>query len=249
MLTVNGLTKSYTKKNEQTGETRQVGIFDLTFSAKPGVIFGLIGANGAGKTTTMRMVAGLTQPHSGVISLADKPYSKIANIKQKVALVSGETNVFDRTTPREILTMFGQASGVEKAELKQKISELSEKLQMQDFLDERTNNFSTGMKQKTSIARALVTEPEILIFDEITNGLDIFASQSVKQIVQDLAAEGKIVLYSTHIMPDADELCEELAIVHKGHLVTSGTKAELLAKYKQQNVKDLFFNLVTHEQA
>lgn len=245
MLEVKGLTKIYSKTNESTGEKRQTGIFNLDLVAKAGSIFGLIGANGAGKTTTMRIIAGLTKAQEGSITLNGKNYKEINNLKQKVALVSGETNIYDRTTPREILKLFGSAAGLSNKELNKKIDELSQTLQMTDFLDEQTNNFSTGMKQKTSIARALVTNPDVLIFDEVTNGLDIFASRSVKQIVKGLSQQGRIILYSTHIMPDADELCDELAIIHKGKLLKSGSKKELLSNH--QNIESLFFNLIENE--
>lgn len=244
MLEIKNLSKTFTKKNQKTKESREVGVFDLSFTANPGKILGFIGANGAGKTTTMRTIADLTIPDKGEILLNGKKYKDIKDLKNKVAFVSGDTNIFDRMTPREILSLFGQLSDIDKDLLNTRIVELSEMLQMQDFLDEISNDFSTGMRQKTSIARALITEPDVLIFDEVTNGLDIFASKSLKEIILNLKHQNKIILYSTHIMNDADELCDEILIVHKGKTVISGEKSEIIKKNNVKNINELFFKLV-----
>lgn len=244
MLELDSVTKIFTKKDQRTKEKTTVGIFDISFSAKPGRIFGLIGANGAGKTTTMRIIADLTSPHSGKVTLDGKSYRDIPHIKRHLGFISGETQVYDRLTPREILTLFGRMAGMGKQEIKDRIDELQEKLAMEDFMDLVTSGFSTGMKQKTSIARALMNKPKVLIFDEVTNGLDIFAARAVKEIIHQLKKEGHIIIYSTHIMPDADELCDDVAIIHKGHVQLQGDVKALLTENVAADLHELFFKII-----
>jgi len=244
MLEVQNLTKLFTRTDKKTKEKSSVGIRNISFNAQKGRIFGLIGANGAGKTTTMRIIANLTYPHQGELKLDDQPYNKIYNLKMKLGFVSGETQVYDRLTPYEIMKMFGEFSSIKSNELEKRIIEISDKLGMNDFLNDICINFSTGMKQKTSIARALVTNPEVIIFDEVTNGLDIFASRAVKDQILKLKAEGRIILYSTHIMPDAEELCDDIAIIHKGEMLTTGKVEDLKKEYKKDTIEDIFFDLV-----
>lgn len=244
MLKVENITKQFNRLDKKTKKKTKVGISNVSFEAKPGKIFGLIGANGAGKTTTMRIVANLTNPHSGTIYLNNIRYKEIRDIKKKVSFVSGETQVYDRQTPYEIMEMFGKFSAIKSDVLQKRIKELSSKLGMDDFLNDVCINFSTGMKQKTSIARALITDPEVLIFDEVTNGLDIFASRSVKDQILELKKDNRIILYSTHIMPDADELCDEIAIIHKGEILDSGSVQDLKDKYNAKNIEEIFFDLV-----
>jgi sodium transport system ATP-binding protein len=244
MLEVKNLKKTFDRVDTKTRQKSKVGIFDISFNAEEGKIFGLIGANGAGKTTTMRILASLTSQHSGEVLLDGKIYSKIPNIKMQISFVSGETQIYDRLTPYETMKLFGEFAGLNKKDLSDRINNLAEKLDMRDFMNDTCGSFSTGMKQKVSIARALVTNPKVLIFDEITNGLDIFASRAVKDQIKELKAEGKIILYSTHIMPDADELCDNIAILHKGNMLEYGNVTDLRKKYKKEKIEDIFFSLV-----
>lgn len=247
MLEVNNLHKLFKKQDKKTKEVSYAGIHDISFTAKPGRIFGLIGANGAGKTTTMRIIADLTSPQSGTVKLDDRTYKQIKDVKKRIGFVSGETQVFDRLTPHETMSFFGELAGMSHSEVEQRIDKLAKQLQMEEFMNIPVHNFSTGMKQKVSIARALVTDPQILIFDEITNGLDIFAAKAVKDIIAQLRTEGKIILFSTHVMPDADDLCDDVVIVHKGNVVVQGSRDELLKEHKVANLYDLFFSLVGQE--
>ena len=245
MLEVKNLTKQFKKVDQKTKEKSYVGIRNVSFEAKPGRIFGLIGANGAGKTTTMRIIANLTYPHSGDIFLDEKNYKNIRNLKMQVSFVSGETQVFDRLTGYEILNLFGEFAGFKGKELDNRINTLVEKLNMEEFINIPCIGYSTGMKQKVSIARALVTDPKVLVFDEVTNGLDIFASKSVREQVKELKNEGKIILYSTHIMSDAEELCDDLAFIHKGEILETGEVTALKTKHNKDSIEDIFFELVS----
>jgi sodium transport system ATP-binding protein len=243
MLEVKNLTKTFTRTDKKNNTKTTVGIHDLNFQANQGRVFGLIGANGAGKTTTMRIVANLTYPHSGEITLNQQPYANINDIKMRVSFVSGETQVYDRLTPFEIMNLFGRFANLSGKSLEDKIRFIADKLDMNEFLHDVCLNFSTGMKQKVSIARALVTDPEILIFDEVTNGLDIFASRAVKEQILALKAEGKTILYSTHIMSDAEDLCDDIAILHNGRILDTGKVSDLKQKYSLQKIEEIFFSL------
>jgi len=244
MLEVKHLTKIFNKKDAHTKTVTQVGVKDISFVAQPGRICGFIGANGAGKTSTMRMLAGLTQPDSGQISLYGQPYKNLKDLKKKISFVSAETQIFDRLTPHEILSFYGQLADIPQKELEKNIDELAEKLEMKTFLDTRCAQFSTGMKQKVSLARGLITQPSVLIFDEVTNGLDIFASQALKDIIKELKADHRIIMYSTHTMPDADELCDDVAVIHEGMIKAVGAVSELHKKYHTTKIHDLFFKII-----
>ncbi len=247
MLEVKNLTKLFKKIDQKTKEKSYVGIRDVSFNADEGRIFGLIGANGAGKTTTMRIIANLTYPHSGEILLDGKNYKDIHNLKMLVSFVSGETQIFDRLTGYEILSLFGEFAGITGKALEDKIQFLVKKLDMGDFINNLCSGYSSGMRQKVSIARALITDPKVLVFDEVTNGLDIFAAKAVKDEIKNMKAEGKIILYSTHIMSDAEELCDDIGILHKGKILETGSVKDLKKKYKVDTIEDIFFNLVEEQ--
>lgn len=244
MLEVKNLKKIFRKKNEKTKKIVETGIFDVNFQAPRGTIFGLIGPNGAGKTTTMRILANLTSQQSGDILYDGNSYTHIPHLRKKIAFVSGETQNFERLTAKEMIMLFGRMAEVEEDKINERLETISKKLNMADFLDLKIDNFSTGMKQKVSIARALITEPEIIIFDEITNGLDIFAAKNIKEIILDLQTANKVIIFSTHILHDAEKLCEHIGIIHNGRTLISGKLQELKQQHNTDSLEDLFFKLV-----
>jgi sodium transport system ATP-binding protein len=244
MLTITNLTKTYTQKDQKTKQKRIVGIDSLTFTVKPGRVLGLVGPNGAGKTTTMRIIAGLTTAHSGTVALDSKDITKISGYKKQVSLISAETQAYDRLTPREQLQLAYRLANQPEETIFKNINQLAARLDMMDFIDRPNQSFSSGMKQKISIARGLVTHPDIVVFDEVTNGLDIFAAKAVKEEIKVLKKQQKHIIFSTHILSDADELCDDIAIIHQGKMVLFGTKSELLIEYKAANLEELFFMIV-----
>lgn len=248
MLSVSNLTKHFTQKDQKTKSVRTVGINDITFSVSPGRILGLVGPNGAGKTTTMRIIAGLTNPQKGVVQLNNKNTASIKGYKKHVSLISAETQPYDRLTPREQLELAYRLAGLNIRLMKETIQNLSHELTMDDFLDKPNLSFSSGMKQKISIARGLVTNPDIVVFDEVTNGLDIFAARAVKEQVLKLKDAGKHIIFSTHILSDADELCDDIVVIHKGVVREIGEKKALLKKYKVGDLEELFFAIVGKEE-
>lgn len=190
---------------------------DVSFSCTKGQVLGLLGPNGAGKTTTLRMLSTALTPDAGKISIGgvdivDKPL--IA--RQKIGFLSGSTGLYGRLSGRENIAYFGQLNGMSEAAIAAKIEQLSERLDMDAFLDRRCETYSTGMKQKTAIARAVVHSPEVVILDEPTTGLDIMATQTVLQFIQDLKAQQVPVIFSTHHLDEVAELCDSVTVIDQG---------------------------------
>jgi sodium transport system ATP-binding protein len=247
MLKILNLSKQFDQKDQKTKTSRKVGIKDISFDVTPGRVLGLVGPNGAGKTTTMRIISALTKPHSGDVLLDGKSTLGDRFYKSKVSLISSETQPYERLTAREQLNMAYQLADLPKNEQDRVVDELATELEMTDFIDKPNQSFSSGMKQKINIARGLVTNPDILVFDEVTNGLDIFAARAVKERIRALREKGKYIVFSTHIMTDAQELCDDLVIVYQGKVLEHGDKLELLAKYKVDTVEELFFTIIKEQ--
>ena len=222
----------------------------VSFTVQPGTIFGLLGANGAGKTTTLRMLATLLAPTSGSATIAGFDVaSEPDKARANLGFLAASTALYSRLTARETLQYFGRLNGIPEPGLRERIAILSRQLDMDEFLDRRCEKLSTGMKQKTSIARMLVHDPQVMIFDEPTLGLDVMAARSIVSFVKDCRARGKTVIYSTHVMSEAEKLCDRIGIIHGGRLLAEGTVAELKARAGQQDLEDSFIRIVTPEAA
>jgi sodium transport system ATP-binding protein len=242
MIRVDNLCKSF--PDLRRGQV--VALDGLSFAAKAGEIYGLLGPNGAGKTTCLRILATLLKPTSGSAHVAgiDVAVDPLA-VRRRIGYVSGTTGVYDRMTAVEMVDHFGRLYGLEGEALKKRIEEIFEKLRMNDFRDRVGSKLSTGMKQKVSIARAIVHDPPVLIFDEPTTGLDVLVSRAVLDVIRDCRSHERCVLFSTHIMHEAEALCDRLTIVHKGRTLVTGSPVELRAGTGKQRLEDIFFSLVT----
>ncbi len=241
MIELDGLTKSFAvAKGEQ-----QTAADDISFTVRPGEVFGLLGPNGAGKTTTLRMLCTVLKPTAGYANIAGFDVVKQpTEVRQHIGFLSANTGVYDRMTAVEMVKYYGQLYGMCGAALNTRIEELCETLQMNDFRNVVGGRMSTGMKQKVSIARALVHNPPVLIFDEPTSGLDVLVQRAVLQNIALLKKQGKTILFSTHIMSEVQKLCDRVAIMNKGKIVASGTVAELKAQFGHDDLEDVFFSLV-----
>lgn len=217
----------------------------VSFTCRPGRIYGLLGANGAGKTTTLRMLATLLKPTSGQATVAGHDVvTESARVRAKVGFLATSTALYGRLTARETITYFGRLNGLEPARIAARTQELADELEMHDFLDRRVDKFSTGMKQKTSIARTLVHDPEVLVFDEPTLGLDVMAARTIVRFVREVRARGKTVIYSTHIMSEVEKLCDTVGIIHNGQLLAEGTVAELREQYHENDMEEIFVKAI-----
>jgi sodium transport system ATP-binding protein len=223
-----------------------LAVDDVSFTAAPGEIFGLLGPNGAGKTTTLRMLCTVLKPTGGIARVAGfDVVQRPAEVRHHIGFLSANTGVYDRMTAREMVEYYGRLHGLDAERLHQRTSELFDTLQMHAFADVPGSKMSTGMKQKVSIARALVHDPPVLIFDEPTAGLDVLVQRAVLQNIAALRRQGKCIIFSTHHMREAERLCDRVAIMDRGRILAMGTQDELRRAFNQPDLEELFFSLVS----
>ena len=246
MIEARSLTKHFHDKKRGVISAAE----NVSFTCHPGRIYGLLGANGAGKTTTLRMLATLLKPTSGSCRVAGHDVvTEPEQVRANVGFLAASTALYGRLTSREMITYFGQLNGMDEAAIRARIKVLADELGMHDFLDRRCDKFSTGMKQKTSIARTLVHDPAVMIFDEPTLGLDVMTARSIVRFVRDCRDRGKTVIYSTHVMAEVEKLCDTIGIIHGGRLVAEGSLAELQARFGEQDMEEIFVKAVGGEAA
>ncbi|MFA6197815.1 MAG: ATP-binding cassette domain-containing protein [Patescibacteria group bacterium] len=218
---------------------------DVNFEARGGEIFGLLGPNGAGKTTTLRTIATALQPTSGTAIVAGYDINEQPEeVKKHIGVLTTDIGVYDRLSGRENLSYFGELYGMSAVDIQRRIKELSDLLEMNDFIERRAGKYSTGMKQKLAIARAVIHNPDILIFDEPTSGLDVLASQTVLNFMKRSKDQGKCVILSTHQMIDAERLCDRVAIIHQGRMIADDTVSNIENITRTENLEDAFLKLI-----
>jgi sodium transport system ATP-binding protein len=225
----------------------------ISFEAHSGEIFGLLGPNGAGKTTTLRVICTLLAPDTGSVEvLGFDTRSAPQEVRRRVGVVTAEFGVYPRLTARENIAYFAQLSGVGRAraertpgldgELGRKVDAVIERLDIGSFAKQRAETLSSGQKQKVAIARAIVHDPPVLMFDEPTSNLDVLASREIRQFMVESKDRGKCVIFSTHVLHDAERLCDRVTIIHQGRVVASGSTAEVRGGF--QDLEDSFLSLV-----
>jgi len=235
------------KKSFAAGKSTVQAVAGADLEARPGRVFGLLGPNGAGKTTTLRIVATLLRADSGRVAVAGRDAATDPDgVRARLGFLTGATGLYDRLTPRETLRYFGRLQGMSEQRIAARVAELAAALGMDDYLDRRVGKCSTGQKQKCSIARAILHEPEVIVLDEPTSGLDVIASQSVVGFIRRCADEGRTVLFSTHILSEAESLCEDLAFIHQGRIVEAGTKDEVCERHGSRDLSAIFLKVVGH---
>jgi len=242
MIHVRELTKSYA--DLRRGQFVALG--GITFDALAGQIYGLLGPNGAGKTSALRILSTVLRPTSG--SATVNGYDVLTQpslVRHQIGFVSTNTAVYDRMTAWEMVEYFGRLYGLADDLLRERMESLFVRLQMTEIRDLLGAKMSTGMKQKVSIARALVHDPPVLIFDEATAGLDVLVARALLKIVAQLRDQGKCIVFSTHIMREAERLCDRVAILHRGHILAEGTLPELRERHGEEDLEELFFQLIS----
>ncbi len=246
MIEARHLTKTF--KDKKRGVITAVS--DVSFTCHPGQVYGLLGANGAGKTTALRMLATLLKPTSGAATVAGYDVVTAAEkVRANVGFLAASTALYGRLTSREMIAYFGRLNGMDDAAIRTRIEALAGELDMREFLDRRCDKFSTGMKQKTSIARTLIHDPVVMIFDEPTLGLDVMTARSIVRFVRECRNRGKTVIYSTHVMSEVEKLCDVIGIIHGGRLVAEGSLAELQARFAEKDMEEIFVKAVGGEAA
>ena len=241
MIHVEHLTKSF--RDLRRGTVRAVD--DISFDAEPGEVFGLLGPNGAGKTTTLRMLCTVLKPTSGVALIAGFDVStQPERVREKIGFLSANTAIYDRMSAWEMVEYFGKLYALDGDRLRQRMEHVFDSLQMNDFRDVLGGKMSTGMRQKVSIARAIIHDPPVLIFDEPTLGLDVLVARAVLENVERLREQGKCIIYSTHAMREVEKLCRRVAIISQGRILANGLLEDLRQEHGQQDLEELFFQLV-----
>jgi sodium transport system ATP-binding protein len=243
MVKVTNLSKSFKNVN---------AVSNVNFTVEAGEIVGLLGENGAGKTTTLRMLATMLKPTEGTVEIngydiindGDKVRSQIG------ILFGGEVGLYDRLTARENIRYFAMLNGISKEEADKNISELCKLLDMDEYIDRRVGKFSRGMKQKVAIARSIIHNPKVMLFDEPTMGLDVTASRIVQNFIFKCKEENKAIIFSSHSMQEVEKLCDRVIIINKGKIIENIRIQELKEKYKNNDLEEVFVSLIggeTHE--
>jgi sodium transport system ATP-binding protein len=240
MIDVQGLRKSFKTK---TGTVQAVD--GVSFTARDGEITGLLGPNGAGKTTTLRMLYTLMRPDGGSvrvdgIDIAADPLAA----RRRLGVLPDARGVYKRLTARENIAYFGRLHGLSEAEIATRTDRLVKALGMADVVDRRTEGFSQGQRTKTAIARALVHDPRNVILDEPTNGLDVMSTRGMREFLFGLRAEGRCVVFSSHIMQEVAALCDRIVVIAKGRVVAAGSADELRAATGESNLEDAFVKAI-----
>jgi sodium transport system ATP-binding protein len=236
MIEVQNLSKSF-------GEVKAVR--NISFRMNDGEITGLLGPNGAGKTTTLRMLYSLLPPDEGSIRIDGlDPVENAMDIKRTLGVVPDGRGLYKRLTARENIAYYGAMHGMDKALIRQRTDELAKTLNMEDFIDRRTDGFSQGQQVKVAIARAMVHGPQTVMMDEPSNGLDVMTTRALRQYILDLKAHGHSVVLSTHIMQEVAALCDRIIIIAKGRIAADGTPDELCERSGKANIEDAFVALI-----
>jgi sodium transport system ATP-binding protein len=242
MIHVHALTKHYS--DLRRGQT--VALDGVNFHVRAGEIYGLLGPNGAGKTTALRILSTVLRPTSGTAvingyDVVEEP----SQVRRHIGFMSANTAVYDRMTGWEMVEYFGRLYGMEQPELSQRMEQLFDRLKMNDTREVLGAKMSTGMKQKVSVARAIVHDPPVVIFDEATAGLDVLVARALLSTVAELRDHGKCIVYSTHIMREVEKLCDRVGIIHRGHLLAEGAVDELRDQHHERDLEELFFQLIS----
>lgn len=254
MIKVENLRKEFTLTKQQQKEfatttKKALAVNDISFECQPGKVFSLLGPNGAGKTTTLRMLSTIFKPTQGSIEIAGIDAIKNPQeARKKIGFLTGSTGLYARLTPNEVIAYFAQLYGIPKAEYEARKEHLYSLLDMHDFQHKRIGKLSTGMKQKVSICRTMIHDPEVVIFDEPTSGLDVITAENIIKLIQDCKGQGKTVIFSSHIMSEVDLLCDDLAIIHKGNLLFSGSMSDFRNNMQEDNLTAEFIRIVHESQ-
>lgn len=236
-----GLGKTY---RDASGNS-VIGCQNIEFEARFGTIFGVLGTNGAGKTTTLRMLATMISPTQGSAEVAGFDLTQAPQeVRRNIGFLSATTGIYGRLTSREMLHYFAALHGFEQSTATRRIAEIADILDLHDFLDRRCEKLSTGQRQRVSIGRTILHDPPVLIFDEPTSGLDILAASQIVQFMRSSRERGKCVLLSTHVMREAELLCDEMILIHQGEVKERGSVAELQQRHGSLQLEVVFLRAI-----
>lgn len=237
MIEITGLSKHFKKVK---------AVDNISFNVKDGEIVGLLGENGAGKTTTLRMIATMLKATGGTVKVNGFDITlDSGKVRSQIGILfGGEVGLYDRLTARENIKYFAELNGMSKEQIEESIRYLVKILEMEEYIDRRVGKFSRGMKQKVAIARSIVHEPSVMLFDEPTAGLDVTASRIVQDFILKCKSDNKSIIFSSHSMQEVERLCDRIVIIHKGKIVEEGTVNEFKVKYNNESMEEIFMLLV-----
>lgn len=237
MLKVENLTKKFKKIT---------AVDNISFEVNSGEIVGLLGENGAGKTTTLRMLATMLKPTAGNAAIDD--YNIIDNpdkIREKIGILfGGDVALYDRLTGRENMIYFAKLNGLNDLEANQAVNKIANELEMNEYIDYPVGKYSRGMKQKVSLARSIIHQPDVMLFDEPSTGLDVLSSKLIHDFILKCKKDNKAIVFSSHNMYETEKLCDRIIIIHKGKVVASGTIEQLKKDYQKYNLEELFIECI-----
>ena len=245
MIEIKNVSKEFDKNIDNNKTIKFLADKNISFEVNDGEILGLLGPNGAGKTTLLRIIAGIMEPTSGEVIIDDKDFKKHEiEIKKDIAFLSGNTKLYKDISCVELLKMCASYYEMDKSIVDKRIKEVVKRFDMNSFKDQRIGSLSTGQTQRVGVARCVLHDPHNYILDEATSGLDIISSQVILDFIKEERDRGKCIIYSTHYMEEAENICDRVVLINKGEIIASGTPKEIEKETKTSNLRDAFFKLI-----
>ena len=245
MIEVKNISKEFTKIDNNKKKIKFLADNDISFTAKDGEILGILGPNGAGKTTLLRIIAGIMQPTSGEVIIDDKTYDKNdIEIKKQIAFLSGNTKLYKDISAVELLKMCADYYEVDNKTFNERLDEIIKRFDMDSFKNQKIGSLSTGQTQRVGVARCIIHDPHYYIFDEATSGLDIISSQVILNFIKEEKKKNKCIIYSTHYMEEAENICDRVVLINKGKIIAIGTPSEVKQKTNTTNLREAFLSLI-----
>lgn len=253
MIELTDVSKVFTLTKDQrkiVGESKLrpksfTAVDSISFKCESGSVFALIGPNGSGKTTTLRMIATMISPTSGAIKINDKDVSIDGRLARKsIGFMTNQTALYDRLSPYEMVKYFADLNSMDKSEFDKRCKDIFDRLNMNTFANKRIGTLSSGMKQKTSIARTIIHDPDIVVFDEPTTGLDVMTSRSIIELIRNSKDEKKTIIFSSHRMEEVQSLADDIGVIYNGKLIFSGSKVEFESLSDSNSYDDTLINLI-----
>lgn len=245
MIEIKNISKEFEKNIENRKKIKFYADKNISFDVKDGEILGLLGPNGAGKTTLLRIIAGIMKPTEGEIYFSNKKLNENEiEIKKNISFLSGNTKLYKDISCVELLKMCADYYGMDKANLEKRIEEVTNRFSITTFKDQRIGSLSTGQTQRVGVARCVLHDPHYYILDEATSGLDIISSQIILDFIKEEKTKGKCIIYSTHYMEEAENICDRVVLLNKGEIIAIGTPKEIEKQTNTTNIRDAFFKLI-----
>ena len=245
MIEIKNVSKEFEKNIDRNKTIKFLADKNLSFEVNDGEILGLLGPNGAGKTTLLRIIAGIMKPTEGEVIIDNKEFEKHdIEIKKDLAFLSGNTKLYKDISCVELLKMCAAYYDMDKKIIDKRIKEVVKRFDMQSFKDQRIGSLSTGQTQRVGVARCVLHDPHNYILDEATSGLDIISSQVILDFIKEERDKGKCIIYSTHYMEEAENICDRVVLINKGEIIATGTPKEIEKETNTSNLRDAFFKLI-----